>query len=431
VASIAWLSPQPPARTGVATYSASVLSGLRAARSLGSHRMDAPWPLPGTVFDLVGGADLPVYHVGNNAEFHADIYRLAVRSPGLVVLHDLALDDLIGAFLDRGDPLGIRAETEADAARDHLVRARPDITGPLDVPWSAHLVRRARGVIVHSTYGREYLEAFGCRTPVFVVPHPGIRPPRPARRAVARAPKLRDRMGAHLVIGVLGDLGGPKRIDVILEAAARLDAPIHVAVVGRRIPGYDIEEIVRASGIGYRVTVAADVSEADFYAWLEATDVVVNLRDPHRGEVSGTLMRAMAAGKPVIVQAQGSYLDLPEEAVLRIGGGTPDPRELAGALDRLLAHPKLRWWIGDRARHHIEEIRRTQATETGYAAAIERTLDLVRDPARAAVARWARSLASLGAGQGAAPLGERYADAVSEVARAGVPGVGWHDRAAG
>jgi hypothetical protein len=173
------------------------------------------------------------------------------------------------------------------------------------------------------------------------------------------------------------------------------------------------------------------VSEADFYAWLEATDVVVNLRDPHRGEVSGTLMRAMAAGKPVIVQAQGSYLDLPEEAVLRIDGGPPDARKLAGALDRLLAHPKLRWWIGDRARHHVEELRRTGATEAAYAGAIHRTLDLVRDPARAAVARWARALASLGAGEGAAPLGERYAAAVHEVARADLPGVGWHERAAG
>ncbi|HEV3474609.1 MAG TPA: glycosyltransferase [Actinomycetota bacterium] len=426
MASIVWLSPTPPARTGVATYSSAVLSGLRATRALAGHRLASPWPLPGTVFDLVGAANLPVYHVGNNAEFHADIYRLALRYPGLVVLHDLALDDLIRAFLDRGDPVGGRAEAEADAARERLVRARPDITGPLEVPWCAHLVRRARGVIVHSTFGREYLEAFGCRTPVFVVPHPVVQAPWSARRAQARAPKIRDRMGGRLVIGVLGDIGEPKRIDVVLAAAARLEAPIHVAVVGRTIPGYEIEEVVRASGIGYRVTVESDVSEADFYAWLEATDVVVNLRDPHRGEVSGTLMRAMAVGKPVIVQAEGSYLDLPQEAVVRIGRGPPDPRELAGALERLLAHPKLRWWIGDRARHHVEQLGRTHSTEMGYAGAIERTLALVRDPARSAVTRWARALSSVGAGERDAPLGERYAAAVAALAGAGVPGVGWY-----
>jgi glycosyltransferase involved in cell wall biosynthesis len=430
MASITWLSPLPPARTGVATYSAAVLSGLRSTRALAGHHITSPWPLPGTVFDLVRVTDLPVYHVGNNADFHADIYRLALRHPGLVVLHDLALDDLARAFIASGDPVGVRAEVEAESARERLVRARPDITGPLEVPWCAHLVRRARGIVVHSEFGREYLNAFGCRTPVFVVPHIVVDPPWSARRAVARAPRLRERMGGHLVIGVLGDIGAPKRIDVILEAAARLEAPIHVAVVGRRIPGYEIEDVVRASGIGYRVTVAPDVSEADFYAWLHAADVVVNLRDPHRGEVSGTLMRAMAAGKPVVVQAQGSYLDLPQEAVVRIGGGSPDPRELAAALDRLFVHPKLRWWIGDRARHHVQELRRSRATEAGYADAIQRTLALVRDPARAAVARWAGAMTSAGAVEGDAALGRRYADAVHEIASAGVPAVSWHGRRA-
>lgn len=430
MASITWLSPLPPARTGVATYSAAVLSGLRSARTLAGHHVASPWPLPGTILDLVRSTDLPVYHVGNNAEFHADIYRMALRYPGLVVLHDLALDDLVRAFIASGDPVGGRAEAEAESARQRLVAARPDIIGPLEVPWCAHLVRRARGVVVHSRFGRDYLMAFGCRTPVFVVPHAAVEPPWSARRAVARAPRLRERMGGHLVIGVLGDIGAPKRIDVILQAAARLEAPIHVAVVGRRIPGYEIEEVVRASGIGYRVTVASDVSEADFYAWLHATDVVVNLRDPHRGEVSGTLMRAMAAAKPVVVQAQGSYLDLPEEAVIRIGGGWPDPFELAAALDRLFAHPKLRWWIGDRARHHVEELRRSGATEAGYADAIGRTLALVRDPARAALARWAGALTSAGGGEGDAPLAERYAEAVQEIVTAGVAGVAWHGRRA-
>ena len=45
---------------------------------------------------------------------------------------------------------------------------------PLRIPWCAHAVRRSRGVIVHSEFGRRYLEEFGCKTPVFVVPHPPV-----------------------------------------------------------------------------------------------------------------------------------------------------------------------------------------------------------------------------------------------------------------
>ncbi|MGH2684244.1 MAG: hypothetical protein ACRDJP_02105, partial [Actinomycetota bacterium] len=87
MATIAFLSPQPPARTGVATYAADVLRALRRSDLLREHRIDAPWPLGGRTVEVMDRSDLAVYHLGNNAEFHGEIYRLAVGRPGLVVLH--------------------------------------------------------------------------------------------------------------------------------------------------------------------------------------------------------------------------------------------------------------------------------------------------------------------------------------------------------
>ncbi|MGH2663069.1 MAG: glycosyltransferase family 4 protein [Actinomycetota bacterium] len=410
---IAFLSPLPPARTGIATYSEAVLRGLRARRF--PHELVSPWPLPPRVDELVGGAALPVYHLGNNVEFHGEIYRLAVRRPGLVVLHDLALDDLARAFLNAGDPLGTRTEAEADAARERLLEARPEVHGPLEVPWCAYVVRRARGVVVHSKFGRRYLDALGTRTPVYVVPHPVIDPLRAARKAGRRAEAIRERLGEQVIVGVLGDVGEAKALDAVLQATAMIDPPVHLAIVGRRIPGYDVEAAMGEYGNADRVTVATDVTEADFYAWLQASDVVVNLRYPHRGEVSGTLIRALAAGKPVVVQATGTYLDWPGDAVIRIPGGRPDPQELAEALRRLAGDPKLRQDIGARAREHMDRLRRSEATAAGYAHAIEETLRLTVDPARRAVARWAEALAALGAGEPDGRLATGYVDAVSEM----------------
>ena len=51
----------------------------------------------------------------------------------------------------------------------------------------------------------------------------------------------------------------------------------------------------------------------------------VDLRFPHRGEVSGSLRRAMQAGSPTIVSATGTYLDVPDDAVLRVAPGPTDP----------------------------------------------------------------------------------------------------------
>jgi glycosyltransferase involved in cell wall biosynthesis len=420
---IAYLSPMPPAPTGIATYSAQVLASLKEIGFGKRHHIDVLWPLDPRVDETVASADLAIYHVGNNAQFHGEIYRLAIRNPGLVVLHDLAIDDLVRWFRDTGDPLGARAAGEAEPARLNLYEARPDIQGPLETPWCAHLLRRARGVVVHSVFGVEYIAAIGSRTPTFVVPHPVIAPPRAARRAPKRAREIREQMGDAFLIGVLGDVGGSKGIDAVLDAVGQMDQDVRVAIVGRRIPGYAVEEEIAGRHLDERVTVAGDVSERDFYAWLQASDVVVNLRYPHRGEVSGTLVRAMAAGKPVVVQAVGTYLDYPEDAVVRIPPGEPDPSALADAL-RTLQDPEVREGIGSRAREEMERLRSDQATAHGYEHAIDASLELLRSPVRSATARWASALAAADPGREGVDLGLRQVERVKEIAD--VPtGVEW------
>ena len=185
----------------------------------------------------------------------------------------------------------------------------------------------------------------------------------------------------------MSDLNPAKLLDLVAEAVRTLPATVHLVLVGRRIEGYDVDAVVRDSALGERVTLLPDVSDGDFLGWMCAADVVMDLRHPHRGEVSGSLARAMQCGTPAIVSGIGSYLDLPEDLVVRVSSGRPDPSEVAAAIDRLAGDPALAAGIGDRARE--------DATARGYAAAIERTLALVRDPAHVALARWARSLVDL------------------------------------
>ena len=104
-----------------------------------------------------------------------------------------------------------------------------------------------------------------------------------------------------------------------------LPQDVHLALVGRRIPGYDVEPLVRGSGLGARVSIHTDVSDEDFLAWMCASDVSVDLRYPHRGEVSGSLARSMQCGRPTVVSATGTYLDLPEDAVVRVPAGRLEP----------------------------------------------------------------------------------------------------------
>jgi glycosyltransferase involved in cell wall biosynthesis len=175
-----------------------------------------------------------------------------------------------------------------------------------------------------------------------------------------------------------------------------LPQDVHLALVGRRIPGYDVEPMVRGSGLGARVSVHTDVSDEDFLAWMCAADVAVDLRFPHRGEVSGSLSRSMQVGRPTVVSATGTYLDLPQDVVVRVPAGRLEPQELADALRTLVDDPERRRRIGDAARAHSAELARSEATAHVYAEAMDATMALLLDPARRALARWGGALVDLG-----------------------------------
>ena len=70
---VGFYSPLPPVRSGVADYAFALLGAL-----------------PGDVSVGVDG-DVNLYHLGNNG-LHAEIYARALARPGVVVLHDAALN---------------------------------------------------------------------------------------------------------------------------------------------------------------------------------------------------------------------------------------------------------------------------------------------------------------------------------------------------
>ena len=238
---LVFAGPLPPAPTGIATYDRAVLDGLERIGFIDRHRMDV------AVADRAEGhagrspaTASAIFQLGNNVEFHLEIYRAAFLTPALVVLHDLALDDFVRGLKTLGDPLGYMAAREAARAAPE-----PDLdptscaTSRSAIRGARTSARRARGIVVHAEFGQRYLEELGCRTPVFVVPHPVVETPAAmAKRREARGRELRAGLGARgarQVVVAPGDLNEAKRLDALLEAAQQLPDDVHVALVGRRI----------------------------------------------------------------------------------------------------------------------------------------------------------------------------------------------------
>lgn len=401
---IAYLSPLPPAPTGIASYSRAVLDGLaRIGYGTGGHSLDPIWPIEPRHEGTIPWHAMGVYHLGNNVGFHRDIYRHAIQTPGLVVIHDLALDDFVRGMIAAGDPLGYQAMREGMLNAPRLESLEDAaLNEPLRVPFVAHVARRARGIVVHSAFVERYLRAIGCRTPVYVVPHPVVESEAAVRAAERRRPVLRaglEPLGMRRLVVAAGDMNEAKMLDRVLAAIARLPEDVHLAIVGRRIEGYDVDAVVRATGLGARVSLLPDATDADFLGWLRAADVVVDLRFPHRGEVSGSLARAMQCGRATVVSGTGTYLDVPPHQVVHVSPGRVDPEELAAALGRLLDDQDLRARIGGAARERMVWLASAEATARGYEEAIDGTLALVQDPTRRALARWAGALVDMGLGE--------------------------------
>src|SRR5919198_2049674 len=149
---VAYFSPMPPERTGVADYSALLVPELARKVSLTVVRKGSKRAPRGT--------DVCLYHVGNNPDAHAWIVDALRRRPGVVVLHDFVLHHLVaGMTVGRRDGHGYLDAME----REHGVVGRLLAHGVLDkripplwesrpeafpLPW--FVLEHAAAVVVHS-----------------------------------------------------------------------------------------------------------------------------------------------------------------------------------------------------------------------------------------------------------------------------------------
>jgi ubiquinone/menaquinone biosynthesis C-methylase UbiE len=103
-------------------------------------------------------------------------------------------------------------------------------------------------------------------------------------------------------------------------------------------------------------------------------DVVINLRYPTAGETSGTLIRALGAGKPVVVSDFGQFAELPDEVCLKVAPGLDEERDLYAQLRKLAYRPLLREQLGQRARSWAREQCEISRSAARYLTFAERVL---------------------------------------------------------
>ena len=69
---------------------------------------------------------------------------------------------------------------------------------------------------------------------------------------------------------------------------------------------------------------------------MAACDVCVSLRSPTMGETSGSVIRQLSLGKPVIVSDVGWFAELPGEVALKVPVDSDETETLYAALELLV-----------------------------------------------------------------------------------------------
>lgn len=412
---VAMVSPLPPEQTGIADYVAELLPALcehyevtvisdqlevsAGARVAGLDVKPISW------FEAnASGFSRIVYQIGNSP-FHAHMPDLLARYPGVVVLHDFFLSSMTSwmeisgyqknAFRDSllsSHGYGALAQFEAEGL--HAVK----------VQWacSFDVVGRSTALILHSQYSRQlisryYGEQFA--TKATVTRHHRMLSNGKSRDAARRRLGIAEN---DFVVCAFGFMHWTKLNHKLLQAWAASSLAPDLScrlffVGGRSEPEYadSIDGMIAEIDGGVRISITGFAPRDVFEDFLAATDVAVQLRTLSRGETSGTVLDCLAHGVPVVINANGSMAEYPDDVLVKI----PDEfavSELIHALEKLRTDKEFRHHLAACGRAYITEAHSPAATAKSYVEVIEGVVNsrACRKRSRAVTQFW-ESLPSL------------------------------------
>lgn len=400
---LAHVSPLPPIRSGIATYVADLLPDLADYYRLelisdGQDvpdwwgKLDVPVRSPRWLAQHAGDFDRVVYHFGNS-EFHDYMPELLSRVPGAVILHDFFLSGLQN-FRET-------VRGHAHALRDSLIQSH-GYGGAIDLggmrterieglPASYGVLANAKGTIVHSRSAVELAGIFygeDVAADLLVAPLAQARPSLPSRNA-ARA-QLGIGVDEFLVcsFGFVHD----RKLSALIAAAwadfrKRKAGSASLCFVGSADEPNSRRVMFEGPGDG-SMRIAGWVDDAVYNLYLSAADVAVQLRADNRGESSKAVLECLSCGIPTIVNAIGTFSELPSDCVFKLMKDVTAP-DVSRAIEVLWTNPELRAKYRNAAMRQLHAHHAPALVAKQYHDHIE---EIYRRPASLLSSAWSRAV---------------------------------------
>jgi len=379
---LAWFSPLPPQRSGIGDYSAALIPQLAEFFEIDVVADPQATPLPAGAGALLSPEEFEaeaesyphlLFQLGNST-LHLRDLRFLRRHSGAVVMHDFFLSH--GFCADEADA-ALGGDVMERLYRSHgfqacHLRHQDQLKGGDRAIWrypcNLDPLQWASGVIVHSREAVMLAESFyglSSASEWSVVPHlKHVAPTAESARWSARAELS---LPEHaFVLCSFGFLGVAKLTDRLLQGFLRSSLATDPGVVFvfagsdagnlslRLQLGLALADATRRGTLRAEVRFTGWIPPSTYQRYLEAADGAVQLRTSSRGETSGTVLDAMGAGVPLIVNDHGSMRELPAHAVLRL----PDQctsQDIARGLEQLRNDNELRRRLSSASLAHVAE----------------------------------------------------------------------------
>ncbi|WP_081577159.1 glycosyltransferase, partial [Acidithiobacillus thiooxidans] len=392
---LAYISPLPPERSGIADYTAELLPALAEHYEIevivDQADVEDRWikercPIRSVKWfeENHHQFDRIMYHFGNSS-FHQHMFPLLESIPGVVVLHDFFLSGIQAHRDIHGGAPHAWAQALYSSHGYHAALERYTAADTADVIWrypaNLPVLQRAQSVIVHSENSRKLAtQWYGPEAAAdwSIIPHLRV-PAEPSNRE-----GIRRQLGFEpddLVICSFGHIGPTKQNHRLLQAflASPLNAKAKAKLVflGQNHSGeygQDLLQTITASECSARIRITGWTDTETYRAYLAASDIAVQLRTLSRGETSGAVLDCMNYGLPTIVNTHGSLADLDEDGVWMLPDDFEDD-DLVTALTTLAHDRELRRHLGSKARNIVHTKHAPQACAQMYFRAIEQSYE--------------------------------------------------------
>lgn len=304
--------------------------------------------------------DLLVYNLGNHVWFHKDIFEISLNHPGLVILHDLVMHHFFSMYY-------LEVKKDFDSYLRELTRSHGDAGAEIGKYvtsgkstlefWSSaqmlefHMapaaVQGGFGVVVHSDYALKALQQTSA------IPVKKIDFPRPlvadstGTSVSESSPRVR--------ILTYGMVNPNKLVRETIRSIAEspvLRERVEFDVIGEAGMSDEyfrsLQALTDDLGLAGQVTFHGRQPDSVLHEKIHAADIILNIRNPHFGESSWTLLETLHLAKPTVVWKHGYYDEFPDDVVVKVDS----IEKLAPALEQLVLADGYRKVLGERARNH-------------------------------------------------------------------------------